>query len=122
IFLVPSHEPQRGMPCRERLGRVDWIGTVLLSGTIVPLVVAVTLGGNKFPWNSVQIIGLFVLFGFNPSKPPNDSRFSYLLHIQPNPLHAFSDERTKTLSGGNAFHADNRSVAYLGYYRRRFSS
>lgn len=68
IFLIPSCDRQKGMSNWERLASVDWIGSALLSGTIVPLIVAITLGGNMFPWESGQIIGLFVLFGFNSLK------------------------------------------------------
>jgi EmrB/QacA subfamily drug resistance transporter len=41
--------------------RVDWSGAAALSGFIVPLVLALTWGGNRYAWGSWQIITLGVL-------------------------------------------------------------
>ncbi|MCP3738913.1 MDR family MFS transporter [Rossellomorea sp. BNER] len=39
--------------------KVDYLGSVMLSLTIIPLLLAFTWGGNDYEWLSFQIIGLF---------------------------------------------------------------
>ena len=63
IFLVPTFDAQKGTPYSQRLKQVDWIGIVLLTGMIVSLILALTFGGNQYPWNSGQVIGTFVTSG-----------------------------------------------------------
>ncbi|MGM0845376.1 MAG: DHA2 family efflux MFS transporter permease subunit [Bacillota bacterium] len=47
-------------PIKERR-KVDYLGSILLSLTIIPLLLAFTWGGNEFDWASFQIIGLFAV-------------------------------------------------------------
>lgn len=63
IFLIPDFDAQKGKPYWERVKQVDWIGSTLLTGMIVSLILALTFGGNEFAWNSGQVIGTFVAFG-----------------------------------------------------------
>lgn len=46
---------------RQSHGKVDYLGSVFLAGTIIPLLLAFSWAGNQFAWGSLQIIGLFVL-------------------------------------------------------------
>ncbi|WP_409251051.1 MDR family MFS transporter [Bacillus sp. SCS-153A] len=41
--------------------KVDYLGSLMLSLTIVPLLLAFTWGGNEFDWASYQVIGLFII-------------------------------------------------------------
>ena len=43
--------------------RLDPIGTVLLLGSIICLLLAVQWGGAQYPWSSGRVIALFVIFG-----------------------------------------------------------
>jgi EmrB/QacA subfamily drug resistance transporter len=45
-------------PIKEKK-KVDYLGSIMLSLTIIPLLLAFTWGGNDFEWVSFQIIGLF---------------------------------------------------------------
>lgn len=54
--LFPSQQVQEKK-------KVDYLGSLMLSLTIIPLLLAFTWGGNDFEWASFQIIGLFVLTG-----------------------------------------------------------
>ncbi|MBM7691341.1 EmrB/QacA subfamily drug resistance transporter [Peribacillus deserti] len=38
---------------------IDWLGAVTLVGAVICLMFALELGGNKYDWNSVQILSLF---------------------------------------------------------------
>lgn len=42
--------------------KIDWIGATTLVGAVVCLMFALELGGQKYAWDSVQIISLFVGF------------------------------------------------------------
>ncbi|WP_409288351.1 MDR family MFS transporter [Peribacillus sp. SCS-37] len=43
--------------------KIDWLGAVTLVGAVVCLMFALELGGNKYEWDSSQIIWLFTGFG-----------------------------------------------------------
>ncbi|KAI0972112.1 major facilitator superfamily domain-containing protein [Xylaria arbuscula] len=63
LFLLPSKDPLPGVPWKNRLAEMDCIGAVFLIGCLVSLILAINLGGVVYPYNSGQIIGLFVVFG-----------------------------------------------------------
>jgi EmrB/QacA subfamily drug resistance transporter len=42
--------------------KIDWAGTVLMIGAIVCLMFGLELGGKEYPWNSGQIVSLFIGF------------------------------------------------------------
>lgn len=63
IFLIPPFDALKGVSFWGRIKRVDWVGIVLLSGSIASLVLALQFGGNEFAWNSGQVIACFVVFG-----------------------------------------------------------
>ncbi len=48
-------------PAVKRKVRIDWLGTATLLFAVVPLLLALSLGGVQFPWGSWQTIGLFAL-------------------------------------------------------------
>lgn len=48
-------------PAERVSHRIDYLGFVLLTGALSSLVIATSLGGNLFPWLSVEIIGLGIL-------------------------------------------------------------
>jgi EmrB/QacA subfamily drug resistance transporter len=56
LFLVVYRMP---MLRRSRGGRIDYVGAVLLVLWIVPLLLALTLGGTSHPWSSLTIVALF---------------------------------------------------------------
>ncbi|MQY04275.1 putative multidrug resistance protein MdtD [Actinomadura sp. RB68] len=47
-------------PSERHRHRIDYLGTVLIVGWSVALVLMTTWGGTEYPWGSVQIIGLAV--------------------------------------------------------------
>ena len=49
-------------PTQARFG-VDYRGVTFLIATVVPLLLALTWAGKEFPWDSPQILGLFVFSG-----------------------------------------------------------
>jgi EmrB/QacA subfamily drug resistance transporter len=48
------------LPRHERPHRLDWSGAVLLTAASVALMLALSWGGDAYPWGSPQVIGLFV--------------------------------------------------------------
>lgn len=47
-------------PLREKLARMDTIGTILLVASVVCLLIALQWGGITYPWKSSKVIGLFI--------------------------------------------------------------
>ncbi|CAG8765292.1 2764_t:CDS:2, partial [Ambispora leptoticha] len=47
----------------DKLKRVDYIGTVLIVGAVITILLAVTWGGTKYAWSSARIICLFIVTG-----------------------------------------------------------
>ena len=42
-------------------GRVDYVGAALIVLTFTPLLLALSLGGTSYPWDSPRIVGLFAI-------------------------------------------------------------
>lgn len=54
MFALPAHTE-----ALERK-RIDYLGAAALIMALIPLLLGFTWGGNKYDWNSVQIISMFV--------------------------------------------------------------
>jgi len=59
LFILLQMPPLK--PKLEKKVSIDWLGSGMLLVGIVPILLALSLGGNEFPWGSWQVIGLFVL-------------------------------------------------------------
>jgi hypothetical protein len=58
----PGASPLAHLPLKEKFQRLDPLGSVALIVGLVCLVLAVELGGSKYPWSNGRIIALFVIF------------------------------------------------------------
>ncbi|KAI0411742.1 MFS multidrug transporter-like protein [Xylaria grammica] len=67
FFFVPFaknfNKATRELPLREKLRRIDAVGTVLFLGLVTSLLLALTWGGQQYAWRDSKIIGLFIGFG-----------------------------------------------------------
>jgi len=64
LFLIPNdRDPRPGTSFRARFAEIDYAGIVLQAGMLSSLLLAVNMGGVKFPWDSGRIIALFVVAG-----------------------------------------------------------
>ena len=63
IFLLPSKNPQPGIPILTRIEGIDWIGAALVTSCLSFFTLALSFGGNQFAWNSGVVISFFVVFG-----------------------------------------------------------
>ncbi|KAF7162848.1 hypothetical protein CNMCM5623_007970 [Aspergillus felis] len=63
LFLLPSKDPRPGVALKERSREVDIVGAALQMAALTTFVLAISWGGVVYPWNSGQIIGLFVASG-----------------------------------------------------------
>lgn len=68
LFTLPEHE-------EEDRKKIDFLGAFVLIISLVPMLLAFTWGGNKYEWNSLQIISMFafsaimlVVFGLIEKK------------------------------------------------------
>jgi EmrB/QacA subfamily drug resistance transporter len=46
---------------RDFKGKIDWLGSLTIASTVVPLLLALIWGGSQYAWSSWQIISLFAL-------------------------------------------------------------
>lgn len=67
LFILPSVDPladeSPAPKTYERVRTFDWLGTLLLTGCTVCLIMAINFGGVLYPWNSGAIIALFIVSG-----------------------------------------------------------
>lgn len=40
-------------------GKIDWLGTITISGAVIPLILGLVWGGSKYAWDSWQILTMF---------------------------------------------------------------
>ncbi|KAK9761067.1 hypothetical protein K7432_014317 [Basidiobolus ranarum] len=57
------HLPIKQSSLLEKIKRIDFIGTLLLLGFIITLLLPTQWGGSTYPWNSPEIISLYCVSG-----------------------------------------------------------
>ncbi|KAG2176465.1 hypothetical protein INT43_005705 [Umbelopsis isabellina] len=63
VSAVLRNQAAPGTTWKERFGRIDYLGTVLLLGWVIAFLLPLSWGGSKYSWNSPVIIALFCVFG-----------------------------------------------------------
>ncbi|KAG9950963.1 MFS general substrate transporter, partial [Aureobasidium melanogenum] len=65
VFFTPKTPPAvKAAPTwRGKLAQLDPLGFILIAPSVICLLFAIEWGGSKYPWNSGQVIALFVVFG-----------------------------------------------------------
>ncbi|KAG7662531.1 uncharacterized protein J8A68_003950 [[Candida] subhashii] len=63
IMLWGFNPPKPKGNVREKLAKVDFIGTLLLATGLILVLLALTFGGIDFPWNSAPIIVMLIVGG-----------------------------------------------------------
>ncbi|APV44820.1 drug resistance transporter, EmrB/QacA subfamily [Dehalogenimonas formicexedens] len=53
--------PKINNPHEVKNRSIDYIGAILLTATLVPLLLALTWGGSQYAWGSVEIVGLLIM-------------------------------------------------------------
>jgi EmrB/QacA subfamily drug resistance transporter len=61
VALVVCYRVMRLVPFRRRPHVIDWLGAALLVAWVSCLLLALSWGGNQYPWSSGTIIGLFIV-------------------------------------------------------------
>ncbi|KAJ1677144.1 hypothetical protein EV182_006780, partial [Spiromyces aspiralis] len=61
--------PTTGDSFKEKIKRIDFVGSILVVGALVMILLALSWGGHEYPWDSARvlallIVGIFVLGGF----------------------------------------------------------
>ncbi|ORX88949.1 MFS general substrate transporter [Basidiobolus meristosporus CBS 931.73] len=59
IVCIFLHLPTAECSLVEKIKRIDFLGTFLLLGSIITLLLPTQWGGNDYPWNSGVVIGLY---------------------------------------------------------------
>mmetsp|Transcript_27444 Transcript_27444/g.38707 ORF Transcript_27444/g.38707 Transcript_27444/m.38707 type:complete len:545 (+) Transcript_27444:62-1696(+) len=60
-FNLPT--PSASKPWREKVKTIDYIGAILLVGAITSILLAMSFGGNQYPWKSYEVICLALAGG-----------------------------------------------------------
>ncbi|ETN44952.1 uncharacterized protein HMPREF1541_09827 [Cyphellophora europaea CBS 101466] len=63
LFLLPSSKPRPNESSKSLWQHLDWAGATLSVGAILTLVMGIAFGGEIYPWDSAQVIALFVVSG-----------------------------------------------------------
>lgn len=63
LLLVAFHPPPPEGNFRAKLAKIDYTGTFLITTGLVLVLLALTFGGNEYPWKSAAVILCFVLGG-----------------------------------------------------------
>jgi EmrB/QacA subfamily drug resistance transporter len=59
LFMVIAKMPKLSHAAK---GSIDYLGAVLIVAACVPLLLALTFGGQKYAWGSPVVLGLFAMF------------------------------------------------------------
>jgi EmrB/QacA subfamily drug resistance transporter len=59
LFMVIAKMPKLSHAAK---GGIDYLGAVLIVAACVPLLLALTFGGQKYPWDSAAVLGLLGMF------------------------------------------------------------
>ncbi|KAI4270175.1 MAG: hypothetical protein LQ337_006846, partial [Flavoplaca oasis] len=63
IFLLPTFDPQKGMPYSQRTRGFDYLGAVLSVAMLICIIMPINFGGVLYAWKSGAVIALFVIAG-----------------------------------------------------------
>ncbi|KAJ5786450.1 major facilitator superfamily transporter [Penicillium pulvis] len=63
IFFLPRADPQEGVPLKQKLLQIDYLGVVLNVGAFTALIMAINFGGNLFAWAAAREIALWAVGG-----------------------------------------------------------
>ncbi len=63
VAAVMAHNSLKRLPRHDRKHRLDLIGAALMMASAIPLLLALTWGGTRYPWLSPQIVGLVITAG-----------------------------------------------------------
>ena len=63
VFYIPSKNPRPGESIISLLRGIDWAGIVLVTTSLALFTLALSFGGNQFPWKSGVVIGFFTASG-----------------------------------------------------------
>ncbi|KAH9894573.1 major facilitator superfamily domain-containing protein [Xylariomycetidae sp. FL2044] len=61
LFLIPPFKPRAGSRTLDLVREYDWLGTILIVGAIMCLIMGINFGGTLYDWNSGRVIALFVV-------------------------------------------------------------
>jgi EmrB/QacA subfamily drug resistance transporter len=106
IFIITQMPPLR--PELKKKVTIDWLGAALLLVGIVPLLLALSLGGTEFPWGSWQILGLFAIAAVGIAA------FIWVETRAPEPIIPFDLFQNRTYVMGNAAAMMIAGVAFFG--------
>lgn len=59
LFMIIAKMPRLSHAAK---GKIDWFGAVFVVAATIPLLLALTWGGNKYPWVSAPVLGLLAAF------------------------------------------------------------
>jgi hypothetical protein len=61
--MLPNADPRPGVSIKDRAREMDWFGGIIVIAAFVLGVMALSMGGVTWPWDSGKVIGMFVASG-----------------------------------------------------------
>ncbi|KAI0788199.1 iron permease [Fomes fomentarius] len=61
VFFLRVHMPKTSL--REKLTQMDWIGIIVMIGSTVSILLAITWGGLRFSWSSGHVLAPLIIGG-----------------------------------------------------------
>lgn len=63
ILLLPSINPLPNASQKEKARNIDWVGSILFTGSLASLIMGIDFGGVEWTWGSGSSIALFIVSG-----------------------------------------------------------
>ncbi|KAE9364058.1 MFS multidrug transporter-like protein [Stipitochalara longipes BDJ] len=63
LFILPSVHRYPELSIRQKLERLDWLGTILNAGSYTSWILALTFAGGVWAWDDGRTIATFIVFG-----------------------------------------------------------
>ncbi|MCJ1376741.1 hypothetical protein MMC20_007986 [Loxospora ochrophaea] len=106
LFLLPSSDGPAEDSVVKRLRGFDFLGTLLIIGAVLGLILALNFGGSFYAWDSGQIIALFVVAGtFLDESNADTTLLEAIITTTTPPSHIYGFEILMGLGAGSFLQA-----------------
>jgi len=116
VWILPPYEPDSSLSISQKIQSFDYLGTILQSGSLCTIVMAINFGGTLYPWGSGRTIALFVVAGVLATAFVVQQTWAVFTSLQTRlfPVHFLLQKEPALL--GLLMTANNSATFVLVYY------